>query len=338
MRRPLRSLFAVATCAAFFVQTTGAADFAPALARGAVLPPPAMLGAAMARPGASLVPHAALRAPRPAGQSWLASAKIVSDWSLSALEDAAVALDAWLSGAPEAGSDGAALLSGLVAGDLPHDPGAVGDPSRDRMLIAMQGQRILASGITAQLASLLEYRTELRPYSARFTGEWTGSGAARARVDYLSPFGVTKGEKSGYRIKLADGYERLLHMKTAVPETLMKEVPLYFSGDTVEIQTTVRNEGPAALTGLRLVATQEDFVAAGGAGAPIASPVELSLPDLAPGGQTSVRWKIKLSSTGEAAVNFEQTHLRVLGKDPAGGEKVILDEAQAGVVDPPRGL
>ena len=41
---------------------------------------------------------------------------------------------------------------------------------------------------------------------------------------------------------------------------------------------------------------------------------------------------------GREAVNFEQTHLRVLSKDPAGAEKVLLDKTQAGIVDPPAGL
>lgn len=335
MRRPLRSLSTVALSFAFLAQSVGAADLAPALARGAVTPP-ALAGAAF-RPGASLVPRAGLRAPRPAGEPWLASAAVVSRWTLSALEDAAVRLDAWLTSAP-AEEDMTALPRALVGGDLPRDPGAVGDPSRDRMMIAMAGQRLLAAGISAQLASLLEYKTELSPIAPRFVGAWTGKGDARVRVDYMRPFGLTKGEAKGYRVTLADGYTRLLRVPGVVPEALMKEVPLYFSGDSVVIEAAIRNESAAPMTGLRLVATQEDFRADGLAGAPTSPATEIALPDIAPGATASVRWKVKLSSDGEAAVNFEQTHLRVLGKDPAGGEKVILDEAQAGVVDPPRGL
>ncbi|UPT74921.1 MAG: hypothetical protein M0D55_04210 [Elusimicrobiota bacterium] len=46
-------------------------------------------------------------------------------------------------------------------------------------------------------------------------------------------------------------------------------------------------------------------------------------------------WKVRLSSHGRAAVNFEQTHLRVLSADEAGAERVQLDKNQAGIVDPP---
>jgi hypothetical protein len=56
---------------------------------------------------------------------------------------------------------------------------------------------------------------------------------------------------------------------------------------------------------------------------------------IAPGATAVLRWRIKLSTIAREAVNFEQTHLRVLGKDPAGSEKVLLDQSQAGIVDPP---
>ena len=55
----------------------------------------------------------------------------------------------------------------------------------------------------------------------------------------------------------------------------------------------------------------------------------------APGATAVLRWRIKLSTIAREAVNFEQTHLRVLSKDPSGSEKVLLDQAQAGIVDPP---
>ncbi len=70
-------------------------------------------------------------------------------------------------------------------------------------------------------------------------------------------------------------------------------------------------------------------------GAPLTSPVINSVEGLQPGESAVLRWRIKLSSNGRDAVNFEQTHLRVLGRDPAGGEMVLLDKNQAGIVDPP---
>jgi hypothetical protein len=340
MRRPLRPLFSAALCAAFFVQTTGAADFGPALMRGAIMPPPGVLAPMGLRPGAAGLPpsKAALPKPaKPAGEPWLTSAMAVSRWvnneGLPALGREASYFMKGLRGAPsvEAAVEPEALpMAPEVTAAMPP-----GDPSRDRMLISMEGRRVLASGLAVQIASLLQYRTELKPLRARFESEWVGAGALRARVDYMSPFGVTVGEAKGYRVTLADGYSKLLPSKQAVPEGLRREVPLYFAGDEVEVEVAIENTGKTALTGMRLVSVQEDYDPAGLAGAPITAPVERLLPDLAPGARTVARWKIALSSTGRNAVNFEQTHLRVLGKDPAGGEKVILDKAQAGIVDPP---
>ena len=41
-------------------------------------------------------------------------------------------------------------------------------------------RRVIASGLAAQLASLLQYRSELKPLRQRFVGEWVGQGQARA--------------------------------------------------------------------------------------------------------------------------------------------------------------
>ncbi len=203
------------------------------------------------------------------------------------------------------------------------------------MLIAMEGRRVVATGLAAQLASILQYRSELKPLRPRFVGEWVGSGPARARVDYLRPFGVTQGEAKGLRIPLADGYERLLPSKGAVPGALMRELPLYFAGDTVDVEITVLNTGSTPLTDLTVIAVQEDYEASGAPGPQTSAPATRQVAAIAPGATAKLTWRVKLSSVAREAVNFEQTHLRVLGKDPAGGEKVLLDQTQAGLIDPP---
>lgn len=322
----MRRALAAVLSAVFFVQTTGAADLAPALARGMMLPPPGR----MAPPP----PSGAARPAAPAkGESWLASARVVARWTRERVE-AAVAVPAAVEEAPSAQALAAlaaiARNQAVAVASLPAP-----EPPADRMLIAMEGRRVLASGLAARISSILQYRSDLKPIRPSFIGRWVGKGDVRARVDYLRPLGVTRGEKKGFRVKLSDGYERLLPNRGAIPESLMQELPLYFAGDSVDLEVRLRNDGPEPLSGLRLSSVQEDHTATGAPGAPLSSPVLKSVASLAPGQTVVLRWRIKLSAEGREAVNFEQTHLRVLSQDPAGGEKVQLDEAQAGIVDPP---
>ncbi len=326
MRRS-RSMLAAALCVSFFVQSTGAADLAPVFARGMMLPPPGRM--------APLPPPAqpAKRAVKPAREPWLVSASVVARWVEERLTAALAAPGAVAEPvSPEALASFSAAASNEVAAiaSLPNP-----EPPADRMLIAMEGRRVLASGLAAQLASIREFRADLKPLRPRFTGDWVGRGEVRARVDYLNPFGVTQGEAKGFRVKLSDGYERLIPSRKRIPESLMRELPLYFAGDTVDVEVRVRNDGATALTGLTVASVQEAHTADGAPGAPVAKPVTKSVAALAPGETAVLRWRIKLSPGGLDAVNFEQTHLKVLGKDPAGGEKVLLDETQAGIVDPP---
>lgn len=328
MRRS-RPLFSAVLCACFLAQSTGAADLAPLLARGMMLPPPGRV-APLPAPAPD---RPAKKAVKPAREPWLASAAVVARWAYARLDEALAAPPAAepLPSAGELAAYASAARAELAAVAALPAP----EPPADRMLIAMEGRRVLASGLAAQVSSILQYRSELKPLRPRFVGEWVGAGPVRARVDYMKPLGVTRGEAKGFRVKLSDGYERLLPTRGAIPESLMTERPLYFAGDSVDVEVRVRNDGATALTDLTVSSVEEEHTADGAPGAPVASPVTRKIAGLAPGESALLRWRIKLASTGREAVNFEQTHLRVLGKDPAGAEKVLLDEAQAGIVDPP---
>lgn len=321
----MRRALAVVLCSVFFVQSTGAADFAPALARGMMLPPP----------GRMAPPPAGAAAPaKPAqGESWLASARVVARWTrerLAAAVSSPVAVEEGPSAQALAALAAIARNQAVAVASLPAP-----QPPADRMLIAMEGRQVLASGLAAQLSSVLRHRSDLKPIRPAFIGRWVGKGDVRARVDYMKPLGVTRGEAKGFRVKLSDGYERLLPNRGEIPESLKQELPLYFVGDSVDLEVRLRNDGARALTDLSLSSVQEEHTASGAPGKPLSPPVLKSVPSLAPGQTVVLRWRIKLTATGPELVNFEQTHLRVLGKDPAGGEKVHLDEAQAGIVDPP---
>lgn len=330
MRRSLRPVLSAALCAAFFVQSTGAADLAPIFARGMMLPPPGRMAAPplINNQSPRLTPAKTVK---PAGEPWLASAAVVARWVAERLTAPEPAVAETLP-TPEALAPFSSAASNEVAAvaSLPAP-----EPPADRMLISMEGRRVIASGLAAQLASLLQYRSELKPLRERFVGEWVGSGAVRARVDYMRPFGVTQGEAKGFRVKLSDGYERLLPHRGLIPNALMRELPLYFAGDSVDVEVTVLNTGSTPLTNLSVVSVQEEFEASGASGAPLTSPTINNVASVAPGATAVLRWRVKLSTVAREAVNFEQTHLRVLGKDPAGAEKVLLDQNQAGIIDPP---
>jgi len=326
-RSPLRSLLSAAFCAAFFVSSTGAADLAPMFARGMMLPPPGRM-APLPMPMPKPAPEKTVK---PAGEPWLVSAQIVAAWvterltALTPAETASLPEPEALEAYSNAAATEVAALSSLSAPQ----------PPADRMLISMEGRRVLASGLSAQLASILQYRTELKPLRPRFVGEWVGKGQARARVDYMNPVGITRGEAKGFRVMLSDGFERLLPNRRPIPNSLMRELPLYFAGDSVDVEVTILNTGSTPLTELTVSSVQEEHTASGDAGTPIGGPVVKSVAAIAPGATAVLRWRIKLGSVAREAVNFEQTHLTVLGKDPAGGQKVLLDQNQAGIVDPP---
>lgn len=330
MRRSLRSVMSAALCAAFFVQSTGAADLAPIFARGMMLPPPGRM-MPFPMPGPIKPKVLAPNSVKPAGEPWLASAIVVARWVAERLTAPPAAAPA-RTPSPEALASFAssARVEAVVIASAPAP-----EPPADRMLISMEGRRVLASGLAAQISSLLQYRTELKAIRPRFVGEWVGPGPLRARVDYMAPLGITQGEAKGFRVRLSDGYERLLPHRGAIPSSLMRELPLYFAGDSVDVEVTVLNTGSAALTGLNVVSVQEEHTASGEAGAPLTTPVMNAVASLAPGATAVLRWRVKLASAGREAVNFEQTHLRVLGQDASGAQKVLLDQAQAGIIDPP---
>jgi len=327
--RSLRPFLSAALCAAFLSQSTGAADLAPIFARGMMLPPPGRM-APMPPPGTAK--PAPQKSVKPAGEPWLASAAVVARWIAGRLNESISVLEAAAPPAAEELASYSAAAHNEVAAmaSLPMP-----EPPIDRMLIAMEGRRVLASGLAAQISSILQYRTELKPLRPRFVGEWVGQGPVRARVDYLNPLGITRGEKKGFRVTLSDGYERLLPNRGAIPSSLMQERPLYFAGDSVDVEVTILNTGSEPMMNIGVSAVQEDHTASGEAGKALSAPVLNTASILAPGATAVLRWRIKLSSTGREAVNFEQTHLRITSEDPTGASKVQLDEAQAGIVDPP---
>ncbi len=327
--RQLRRAVAVLSILALSAQATGAAEIAglmgPAAARMALMPPPGRFAPA---PAAAPKPAAP-----PADRSWSRDAAAVGAW-LGGLFQAA--LDAHFGPAPLAPAplaapafpDEPAYLSALPTAPPPHARPV------DRMLIRGGTGVIGAYGQMDSFVSV--HRRVLVPYKDRFTGYWSRGDGLSARVDYLAPWGINRADATGFTMLFPGQDPHRIDAPGGVPPLLRREHPIYFAGDTVTVELTLRNDGSTPLRGLFVESAQEGLMLNGGAGPKLDAGSTTSVPELAPGATATVRWTIAMSRRGTAAVNFEQTAVRVTGgAGEDGKDKVYLNVHQAGIVDPP---
>lgn len=323
-RRAAASLFLLP----FLVQSTGAADIArlmgPAAASRAVLLPP---------PGRHALPPSA--APRPAPGRWSADARAVGAWAYERV------LEAF---APPAPPPARLLPRPSTLPSLPPEPVAVAaggaavsvesaapaGPFADRILI--RG----GSGVIGAYGELESPFSEVLPmrfsaYTPRFTGFWSRGDGVSLRVDYLRPWGVNKADAEGFTLLFKGRSPHRIRAPGGVPPLLRREHPVYFAGDVVTVELTLRNDGAAPLRGLSVLTRQEGLMLDGSAGPALDRGSTLEAAELAPGAELTLRWTITMSRRGTAAVNFEQTAVKVVGEDG----KVYANVNQAGIVDPP---
>lgn len=316
MNRTPRRAIAAAVFLLFSARTTGAADLAVALspaARGAMTPMPGRWaprpGSQDLRPGRATPPPAEPRTP------WTERARDLASYLFF-------------------GEPALAARVAVPPRQEAPTPTAVAAPTPppDRMLINMGGLRLLAAG--PEIQSYYESRrlgSEMRPLRPRLKGEWLEAGDLRARVDYLNPIGVNRGEAEGFRITF-DGKDWFFsRVRDGVPAILRgRETGIYFTGQAVGMETLLENRGETPLT-VRLSAAQEALAETGRAGAVLSAPYVTTV-TIPPGGRKGVRWsRVLRGGTRVGVASFEQTHLRVSGEDGA----VLLDAPQANIVDPP---
>lgn len=205
-------------------------------------------------------------------------------------------------------------------------------PAADRILIAG------GSGVVGAYGELEAPASPARrppAYSARFEGYWTRGEGVSVRVDYLRPWGLNRADAAGYTLLFRGLSPRRLEAEEPVPPVLRREHPIYFAGDEVEIELTLRNDGARPLRGLLVETRQEGVTEDGSAGPPLGARRRLEAGALAPGASATLRWRTRMSGRGRGGINFEQTAVRVSGEGEDGKLKLYLDAAQAGIVDPP---
>ncbi|HXT00714.1 MAG TPA: hypothetical protein VN915_08580 [Elusimicrobiota bacterium] len=335
MKRACTRLLAAAAAVALSVQSTGAASLPLALTvPRAAFPPPASRFAAF--PAAH--PAAAAPAKAPAGSSWLASARVVCDFVIAQVR---AGLDPSTAPPPDLPAPGpdAPIPSTMSADSASPEPAPLvmplgsGAPA-DRMLIAMEPGRSVAAvldGSERDFSTPPAAHAGPAPALAPFRGPRLDSGGLVARASFLRPRGLIRMDSRGFTASFADGTVR--RADGPVPATALREFPIYFHDEEVEIRLTVENKTGRTLRGVRLEAVQETFRPVGTEGTRLAPAAEIKVADaLAPGGRATARWTVRLAGPGHAAVNLEQTHVRVTTD---GAAAPLLDAPQAGVIDPP---
>lgn len=335
MKRACTRLLAAAAAFALSVQSTGAASLPIALMTPrAAFPPPASRFAAL--PAAR--PAAASAAVAPAGPSWVESARVVSDFALARLREELDSLSAAPAPKAEAPDAGTPLIAITAAPPRAADPGIVtplgaGAPA-DRMMIVMEPGRSVEAVLTGRerdISAPPPADAGPAPVLPPFREPWREAGGLRARAVYLRSHGLIRADAGGYTAAFADGTTR--RAAGPVLDTAFKRFPIYFHDEEVEIELTVENKTGRTLRDVRLEAVQETFRPVGTEGMRLSPAAEIKVAGaLAPGARATARWTVRLSGPSHAAVNLEQTHVRVTADGQAAP---LLDAPQAGVIDPP---
>lgn len=320
MRR-IPSPLAVAALIPFLAQATGAASL-PAL----VIAPP---GAFAPPPARSAPRAAAAKKAAPSGPSWLDSARVVLDYLA---EEARAALN------PPAPAPAPRAVPPPLPAEEPA-PMIVAPPAeapKDRMLVSMEpGVRIVGIigrgdvDFSQPPAPALAFSAKSLP---PFREKWIEQSGVRARLTYLHPHGTVHGAPDGYTAVFAGGETR--RVAGDLPPAYRRDFPIYWHGEQVEVEMELVNGTDRTLRGLRVESVQESFRPVGTEGMRLSPPADVRARDLPPGARAVVRWWVRLEGPGHAAVNLEQTHVRV-SAGPRDAAAPLIDAPQAGVIDPP---
>jgi hypothetical protein len=172
------------------------------------------------------------------------------------------------------------------------------------------------------------------PMAPVLQGPWRASRGLRYRINYLRP--------EGFVTVTADGVDateggRSAHVAGALrlgPE-YERTYALYHEGDVVDYEIELVNETGRDLASLWAFTNQEGFESRGRIGRLLGG-VQLATSGLVMAGQRVVlRGQARLAGFAAAGSNFEQTHLTVETEDARTGRLRLVDDPQAGIVDPP---
>ena len=320
---------------AFLAQSTGAADlalmFGPA-ARPAAFPP-ALLTTALARQPASGPAEPLLRRFRRALRSFRDDGAVVAAW----------AEERWFS--PPDESAAARRIFAVrpeTAPTLPPETGPAYAPGTgelhagaaapaDRMLLLSVPEFVaVANGNERASAGFVR-----RVYQERFEERWWREGGLRYRLAYLRPIGMSWGDAEGFHFAFpGEGTRSWL---VALPRQLLRSFPIYNVGDAVEAEVEIENAGAETLANLRVFIGQEAYNGKRGVGKRAGGMAVTEIGELAPGRKTVLRYRFVVANReGEKRpVFFDQTHLTVVRALSGGSEATLVDNTEAGIIDPP---
>ncbi len=320
-----RQTCAVISLLTMTAQSTGAADLVRLMA-----PPPGAHVALRAPPPQRAPGNAPAPRPAPeAGPAWSESAAVVGAYVADGLR-ALWAMHANPVPLPGAGPrpETAALEAEPAAPTVVEAPASV-----DRIMI-VGGTGVIGAYGELDVASHVHHKPQV--YQERFTGYWSAGEGVSVRVDYLEPLGINKGDASGFTLLFKDHPTRRVESRGGVPPLLRREHPIYFAGDEVTVELTLRNDTGRFLKDVIVQTGQEGLMLDGSAGPKLDAGRFEAPRDLAPGESKTLRWTIKMGRVGAASgVNFEQTAVRVMGPADDGKYRDLLNVHQAGIVDPP---
>lgn len=172
-------------------------------------------------------------------------------------------------------------------------------------------------------------------YRSRMEGPWREGRGIRYRVTYLDSIGVSWSAPDGLHGYIP--YRGAIRAPGAYPELFGRRLATYFAGDAARYEVEIENTG-GFLGELRLWASEEEYAESGARGPAIREPQRAGasrVVALGPGRRIVLARSLRVGH-GRAALNLEQTHLVIEARDVYGDQRVLADDPQAGVLDPPR--
>ena len=228
-------------------------------------------------------------------------------------------------------------LSAFPAVSVPSSlpaPEAVPEPEPDRMLIDHQDFNMILFGQEAR-----QWRGG-RPVThevvaPRLEGPWRQAHGLRFRINYLKPEGTLTLGSHGSEVR-EGSFPPRFYVDVALTPTYWRTYALDHEGDVVDYEIELENLSGRDLENLLVFTDQEGFNYRGGMGK-LLGHVQLStLKSLAAGGRAVLLGQARLSGFAAAESSFEQTHLTVDTEGSQTGRTRLVDDPQAGIVDPPR--
>lgn len=337
LRRAGHSAVASFVAVAFFVQNTGAADVAFLAARHGPAGGPSAawlpLGALKAAPGPRVVLPA---------EPWLSRA---GSWMLPRVTGLARWLDD-LSAFPEAAPEPVQIASSSDSEAAPAEPAfpspapglpmsaALAPPAPDRMLVDARGFDFVAFGEGLRWARA--GRPVVHEVAApRIEGPWKEQNGLRFRLTYLKPEGFITLDKDGALVREGTGPGRRMSASRRIPERIFGRYAVYHEGDLVDYEIELMNVSGARLSGLEVFTGQEVMDPEGGTGRLLGDVGSFEPVSLAAEGRAVLKGKLRVAGAAVARSNFEQTHLTVYRPGEKGDSRRLVDEPQAGIIDPP---